>query len=130
MNKKLEYFIESKLSKIIKKYSEEEIFYILDSRDNDSFSDKWMQVYEELKVLCPESKSYGLRKRFFSIVNENSIVSDLASYVSDDFGLFSDALQINYNNAWLNGLWIKYKEMEIPHGEIDNIEGNLNNLLG
>lgn len=58
------------------------------------------------------------------------MVSDLASYVSDDFGLFSDALQINYNNAWLNGLWIKYKEMEIPYGEIDNIEGNLNNLLG
>ena len=39
MNKKLEYFIESKLSEIIKKYSEEEIFYILDSRDNDDFSE-------------------------------------------------------------------------------------------
>ncbi len=57
MNKKLEYFIESNLSEIIKKYSEEEIFYVLDSRDNDDFSDKWMRVYEELKVLCPESKS-------------------------------------------------------------------------
>jgi len=130
MNKKLEYFIESKLSKIIRKYSEEEIYYILDNRDNDSFSDKWKEIYEDLQDKCSESKSYEIRKRVFSIVSENSTVSDLASYISDDFGLFSDALQIGYNNAWLNGLWIKYKELEIPHGKIDNIKGTLNNLLG
>ena len=83
----------------------------------------------DLKDKCSESKSYELRERVFSIVNENSTVSDLASYISDDFGLFSDALQINYNNDWLNGLRVKYKEMEIPHGDINSVKGDLNRLL-
>ncbi len=129
MNKKIEDFIENKLSEIIKKYSEEEIYDILDSRDEDSFSDKWMEIYEDLKNKCPKSESYKLREKVFSIVIENSTVSDLASYISDDFGLFSDALQINYNNNWLNALWVKYKEMEIPHGDIGKVKGELNNLL-
>lgn len=46
MNKKLEDFVENKLSKIIKKYSEQEVYDILDNRDDDSFSDKWIEIYE------------------------------------------------------------------------------------
>ncbi|WP_289064382.1 hypothetical protein [uncultured Zobellia sp.] len=129
MNTKLTDFIEDNLSNIIQKNSEDELYDILDNRDEDDFSDKWMEIYEDLKEKCKNSKSEKLREIAFKKVNEFSKISDLSSYISDDFGLFSDAIQIDYQNEWLNGLWLKYKQMEIPNKDVEEINGRLEDIL-
>lgn len=129
MNEKLKYFVENKLSKIIDKYSEEKINKILDERDKAIFSNKWIEVYETLKNKCVKSDTNNIRRKVFSIVYDHSKNPELASYISDDFGLIHDALEINYNNSWVNALWTKYTEMEIPSGDISKIEGKLKDII-
>lgn len=46
--------------------------------------------------------------------------SDLAGYVSDDFELFSKAIEWNDYNEWFNGLFERYVLGNFPCGE--NVE--------
>lgn len=123
-------FATEKIPVILKNYSLEEYDLILDKRDLDSFSNKWMNVYESINAQIENNHfSDGLRERVFKIVLSNTNNSDLASYISDDFGLFLDATKINFNDEWLNYLWIVYSKNQIPYENIGTVEGKLKDLI-
>ena len=50
---------------------------------------------------------------------------DLSAYVADDFGLLAEALHVNYEDEWLNGMVNTYAEGRIPCGPIAPLEGRL-----
>lgn len=127
-------FIVENLPIILRKYSQDEYEQILDKRDMDIFSNKWMDIYKSIhekieKDQVDNSSSDILRENVFKIVLANTGNSDLAAYISDDFGLFLDAVQINFNNEWLNSLWITYKENKIPCENIGKVKGKLEDLM-
>ncbi|OXS70196.1 hypothetical protein B1B04_18690 [Lysinibacillus sp. KCTC 33748] len=122
----MEFFCNTKLIEIIKGVSQEECDDILDSRDSDEFSNKWMEVYAEVRKKLKNStvdtwyiqKIESLRERTFKAIFEHSKSSDLAAYLSDDIALLLEALLCDINNSWLNGLWKEYCAGIIPCGKI------------
>lgn len=96
---------------------------LLDDRDNDVFSTQWMVEFDNVEKLKVSSESLGvddaLLERIFKDVFSKSSSSDLASYVSDDFGLLIDAVIVGYESKWLNALWDSYVAGIIPRGEIE-----------
>lgn len=96
---------------------------LLDDRDNDIFSTQWMVEYNNVEKLKVSSEALGLgdtiRESIFKDVFSKSGSSDLASYVSDDFGLLIDAAIVGYESKWLNALWDSYVVGIIPRGEIE-----------
>lgn len=44
--------------------------------------------------------------------------SDLAGYVSDDFGLISDARLLEYSDFWLDKMVAYYEKGSIPCGSL------------
>ncbi|WCC43725.1 hypothetical protein PJW08_00220 (plasmid) [Tenacibaculum finnmarkense] len=105
-------------------YTEDKLDEILDIRDENLFSSKWMLIYDELKSISDKNnvdKSYSdeMRELAFKKVFNQTNNSDLSSYISDDIGMVIDALTINYQNPWLNSLWLEYKNGNIPF-EVNN----------
>ena len=65
-------FATEKIPVILKNYSLEEYDQILDKRDLDSFSNKWMNVYESINAQIENNHfSDGLRERVFKILLSN-----------------------------------------------------------
>lgn len=52
--------------------------------------------------------SNKIREEAFRKAYRRTEESDLAGDVSDDFGLFSKAIELNYYNEWFNGLFERY----------------------
>jgi len=133
----MEFFCSTKLIEIIKGVSQEECDDILDSRDCDEFSNKWMEVYAEVRKKLKNStvdtwyiqKIESLRERTFKAIFEHSQSSDLAAYLSDDIALLLEAVLCDINNSWLNGLWKEYCAGKIPYGKILLVDGRLDRLI-
>lgn len=133
----MEFFCSTKLIEIIKGVSQEECDDILDNRDSDEFSNKWMEVYAEVRKklknstvdTCYTQKIESLRERTFKAILEHSQSTDLAAYLSDDIALLLEAVLCNFNNSWLNGLWKEYCEGKIPYGKILLVDGRLDQLM-
>jgi len=133
----MDYFCRVKLIEIIKNVSQEDYDDILDNRDSDEFSNKWMEVYDQVSTISKNNSidtEYAqiikrLRERTFKTIFEHTQSSDIAAYLSDDIALLLEAIVCNYNNSWLNGLWKKYSEGEIPQGKIVLVEGRLDQLI-
>lgn len=98
---------------------------LLDSRDSASFDTEWCRVDREIEVL-KNSQSYTgedeeaqgkIREKAFMIIEQNT-ESELAAYVSDDFGLIYDSLILNYKDEWLDKVIAAYKNKKIPSGEL------------
>jgi hypothetical protein len=98
---------------------------LLDSRDSAPFDTEWCRVNEEIEAL-KNTQSYTneneeakgkIREKAFMIMEEN-IESELAEYVSDDFGLIYDSLILNYKDKWLDKVIAVYKNKKIPSGEL------------
>jgi hypothetical protein len=110
---------------------------LLDDRDDQTFSCRWMEEYNIVKSLMLQEKnktmyiefSDNLRENVFKEVLRRYSNSDLAAYISDDFGLLIDAVNLNYNSVWLNGLLVSYIRGEVPKGRIRVKEGTLSSLL-
>lgn len=102
---------------------------LLDLRDAKEFDEKWMEVYKHMECLRDEIKDRKLindiRKEAFFKANILSNSSELAGYVSDDFELISEALEIGYNDEWLNGLFNCYLSRTFPCGEMRMYEKDL-----
>lgn len=102
---------------------------LLDLRDAKVFDKRWMEVYKDIESLKDEIKDRKLidkiRKEAFFKANILSNSSELAAYVSDDFELISEALEIGYNDKWLNGLFNCYLSNIFPCGEIKMYEKDL-----
>lgn len=133
----MDYFCRVKLIEIIKNVSQEDYDDILDNRDSDEFSNKWMEVYNQVSTIIKNNSidiEYvqiikRLRERTFKTIFELTQSSDIAAYLSDDIALLLEAIVCNYNNSWLNGLWKKYSEGEIPQGKIVLVDGRLDQLI-
>lgn len=106
-------------------FDEEDLDELLDRRDCAPFDTEWCRVNEEIEAL-KNDKNYTeeieeeqgeIRERAFMIV-EQAIESELAEYVSDDFGLIYDSLVLHYQDEWLQKLIESYKNKTIPAGEL------------
>lgn len=82
-------------------------------------------MYEEINAF-KNSQAYtddmqkeqdNLREKVFSMIEEYA-ESELAAYVSDDFGLIYDSLVLNYHDEWIIKLIAAYKDKKIPAGEL------------
>jgi hypothetical protein len=110
---------------------------LLDNRDESQFSDEWMKIYHDisnkkLTSFIDEITNQQidlLRERVYKKVYLYTSSSDLAGYISDDFGLIGDALHVNYNNGWLSALLNCYIENTIPCGTLSNNDHALFELL-
>ena len=111
--------IQNELPLILGRLSDETIDNILVERDDNFFSEQWMQAYNEVEKQKkqqgePSTYNEGIRKIVFNMVLEITNNDDLAAYISDDFGLIWDAEKVDINNNWINVLWQSYKKGEIP----------------
>lgn len=106
--------IENNLSQILSNYNEDDFDRILDERDEDVFSKIWMEIFNIVKEKANESKidqtiNNNLREKVFKLVFSITNHSDLPSYISNDFGLILQSLEVKYNDYWLNSLRLGYK---------------------
>lgn len=111
--------IQNELPLILGRLSDETIDNILVERDDNFFSEQWMQAYNEVEKQkkqqgVPSTYNEDIRKIVFNMVLEITNNDDLAAYISDDFGLIWDAEEVDINNNWINVLWQSYKKGEIP----------------
>lgn len=111
--------IQNELPLILGRLSDETIDNILVERDDNFFSEQWMQAYNEVEKQkkqqgVPSTYNEDIRKIVFNMVLEITNNDDLAAYISDDFGLIWDAEKVDINNNWINVLWQSYKKGEIP----------------
>ena len=93
---------------------------ILDERDSAEFSQRWMAAFNLL-----ESKKDQMSKKQTELstqIRETAYLrafsrwksSDLAAYVSDDFGLISDAAALAVDDPLVNWLLKNYRNGVIP----------------
>ena len=106
-----------------------DIDQILDLRDEKIFDEKWMEIYNYLKQFRSEFDGNELitkiRQEAFLNTIRLSGSSELAGYVSDDFELFGNAVELGYDNKWLNGMFHCYITLRFPCGEIENIQESI-----
>ena len=107
----------------------EDIDLILDERDIDIFDSEWIRNYNAIKgiINTPKIKKLieSIREISFKITYDLTHSSELAGYISDDFGLIAEALFLNYNDDWLNVLAKEYVENRIPHNTLKPLKGEL-----
>ncbi len=130
--------VSNKLQEIVQRVLDNKINYItiddlLDERDEDVFSLKWMNEYDAIESLktkhTHQDLSFSLRERIFKEVYNQCGNSELAGYVSDDFGLLIDAVAVHHKSTWLNALLNSYALGMIPKGDIGESEGELVELI-
>jgi hypothetical protein len=107
----------------------------LELRDDATFSRQWMSVDRDLEtrkkqVKYDEEPVTKLRELVFEQVFARWRPSDLAAYISDDFGLVGDALLLNVDNSWLNGLFAMYSAGVLPHGNVAPAQTGLAEQIG
>lgn len=113
----------------------DDVDLILDNRDADVFDDEWMRNYNAIKqkggLNTPEIKKLIdlIRELTYKATYNATKSSDLAGYVSDDFGLIAEALSLNYNDDWLNALAKEYVERRIPHSSLKPLKGQLSEII-
>lgn len=88
----------------------------LDSRDLDKFDSAWSTSYEKIISLCsPEDGVIKeIRETAFREVYKTTKNSDLAGYVSDDFGLIAQALKNKIDIEFVSNLWKAYEQGFFP----------------
>lgn len=99
---------------------------LLDNRDLAVFDTEWIRVYNVVESLKNEENyseeenknNTKLREQVFQMIYEFTNDSDLAGYVSDDFGLISDARLLGYNDLWLDKMVACYEKGSIPCGSL------------
>ncbi|KQO22490.1 hypothetical protein ASF10_08930 [Flavobacterium sp. Leaf82] len=131
---KLNFFIEKNLPIILSNYTEDDFDMVLDQRDQDSFSVRWMEMFDIVKEKIIEDKidktvSDNCREKVFKLVYSITNNSDLSSYISDDFGMIVQSLETKQNYFWLNSLWLEYKKGILPYANLLETEGELADLI-
>lgn len=97
---------------------------LLGNRDSDLFLIPWMAAYrlvEERKADRAAIEDANpiiarLREAAFRQVFERHRSSDLAGYISDDFGLIGDALALRENIPLVDELLQSYRRGKVPDG--------------
>ncbi len=106
---------------------------LLDERDHESFSARWLSEFNKVEKIKRQGENVllidTLREEIFKSVFNKSNNSDVASYISDDLALLMDAVNSNYESAWLSALLNLYSEGEIPKGKIEEKKTSLLSLI-
>lgn len=131
---KLNFFIENNLPLILSNYTEDDFDMILDERDEDVFSDRWMEIFNIVKEKVSEkgidkTVSSNLREKVFKLVFSLTNHSDLSSYISDDFGLIFQSIEVKHTDYWLNSLWLEYKNGTLPYKDLVETKAELVDLI-
>lgn len=109
----------------------DDVDFVLDSRDTDAFDSEWMRNYNSIRK--NEKLNTSEVKKIVEFIREISYKatqsSDLASYISDDFGLIAEALIIDYNDDWVNALANEYVEGRVPYNGLKSLEGELSKII-
>lgn len=112
-----------------------DIDLILESRDRDAFDSEWIRNYNIIRrnknLDIPEIKKIieFIREVSYKATYEATHSSDLASYISDDFGLIAEALIIDYNDYWVNALANQYVEERVPYNSLKPLKGELYKII-
>ncbi|KHA75673.1 hypothetical protein NC77_28025 [Janthinobacterium lividum] len=82
----------------------------LDARDSGAFDASWRESNEKLAVGYPvdETVTIEVREAVFKVVFRLTANPDLAAYVSDDFGLITQANLHGADIAFISRLWDSY----------------------
>lgn len=99
---------------------------LLDNREVATFDTEWLRVYNAVESLknalnysdAERENNSKLREQVFRMIYEFTSDSDLAGYVSDDFGLISDARLLEYSDFWLDKMVAYYEKGSIPCGSL------------
>ena len=111
---------------------------VLDTRDRDEdFEAQWLRVHSEVNKLLRVEKvesevqqlAADIRRESFLAASKTTNQHEIASYISDDFGLIAGAVMTDYDDPWLNGLWMAYKGQGLPKPPIEEYAGKLPNLI-
>ncbi|TDL49231.1 hypothetical protein E2R60_24745 [Paenibacillus dendritiformis] len=90
----------------------------LDRRDTGEFDENWTSNHEIVQnaeaPMFPDSEMDKLREFAFTKVFALTQNPDLASYVSDDFGLIGEAVRKNTVTPWIRRLIHDYMEGTFP----------------
>lgn len=104
-------------------FGDDRIDTLLDCRDCEPFDSELCRVDSEIARMKNQynytfqSQQDQIRKEAFFIV-ESNIGSELADYISDDFGLIFDSIVIGYKDEWLSKLIDTYRNGKIPFGNL------------
>lgn len=113
----------------------DDINFMLDSRDEDVFDSEWMKNYnaisknEKLNTLEIKKGVESIREISYKATYKATQSSDLAGYISDDFGLIAEALVLDYNDDWLNALAKEYVDGRVPHNKLKPLKGELHKII-
>ena len=111
---------------------------LLNARDGDEdFEAHWLKAHAEINsrvgIVKVDDELHRLaediRKESFLAVSRATGQHELASYVSDDFGLIAAAVMADYEDPWVNGLWMAYKNRGLPKPPIAEHTGKLSELI-
>jgi hypothetical protein len=110
---------------------------LLDERDADEFAMPWTDAYELSKGPFKQigadkdlkARLDKMREHVYKRVYNQTKVSDLASYTSDDIELVLRYLLTRMSSSWVNALWLSYKEGAIPSGPLSETAGELPQLI-
>lgn len=110
---------------------------LLDARDADEFATPWTNAYNAISETynvsgfneSEKGRIDKIREHLFKRIDRQTKVSDLSSYVSDDFDLILKCLLTGTENTWVNALWLSYKNGNIPSGALNDVSGELKDLV-
>ncbi len=100
---------------------------ILDIRDGESFSTKWMELYNEIENVKKEKPYtdaqkalvHDYRKSVFMLVLKLTGGHEVATYISDDFGLMLDVELLSHRPEFYYVLKLVYEGGKIPHDKVE-----------
>jgi hypothetical protein len=113
----------------------DDIDVILDERDMDIFDSEWMRVYNVIKLkktlITTEIDELieKIREISYKIVYDKTKSSDLAGYISDDFGIIAEALILDVNDEWLNAMAFEYTKNRIPRNSLNPLNGKIDKII-
>ncbi|WP_122574374.1 hypothetical protein [Pseudomonas viridiflava] len=91
----------------------------LDARDQADFDERWVQHHEALLRFALDDESSlqirQVRERVFEKIFLASGNAELASCVSDDFGLIANHVVLQLPESWVDKLLSAYQRGEFPH---------------
>jgi hypothetical protein len=99
---------------------------IINTRDSDDFSQRWMAAYKAVESRKGQASknlselSAQIREAAYLRAYARWKSPDLAAYVSDDFGLIADALALGKEDPWINAMCDSYKNGTIPGSSSSN----------
>ncbi|MGZ9586690.1 hypothetical protein [Paenibacillus marinisediminis] len=88
----------------------------LDDRDAAPFDTAWNSSYEKVNAMAPSENNVisDIREFAFKQTFRITQISELAGYVSDDFGLISKAFENKIDIEFINSLWDSYLQGTFP----------------